>query len=57
MGQNPAWNVPYAPAYGGPYPADASQEMSMLRNEAESLKRGLDEINRRIAELEKASSE
>lgn len=57
MGQYPPWNAPYSPAYGSPYPADASQEMNMLRDEAESMKRGLDEINRRIAELEKASSE
>jgi prefoldin subunit 5 len=34
-----------------------SEEMNMLRTEAESMKRGLDEINRRIEELEKRASE
>jgi hypothetical protein len=31
--------------------------MNMLRNEAEAMKRGIDEINRRIEELEKGAPE
>ena len=39
-----------------PYAADASQELGMLRAEASSLSKGLDEINRRIQELEATES-
>jgi hypothetical protein len=35
---------------------DPSEEMNVLRTEAESMKRGLDEINRRIEELGKGAS-
>jgi hypothetical protein len=53
----PAWDAGYGPSYGAPYQMDPSEEMNMLRTEAESMKRGLDEINRRIEELEKRASE
>jgi len=57
QGFYPGWGGGYAPAYGAPYPMDPSQEMDMLRVEADAMKSGLDEINRRIEELEKKSSE
>ena len=50
----------YGPAYGAyptPYPMEPSEEISMLRAEADAMKAGLDEIRRRIEELEKESSE
>jgi len=47
----------WRPSYGVPYQMDPSEEMNMLRTEAESMKRGLDEINRRIEDLEKRASE
>ncbi len=53
----PAWGEGYGPSYGLPYQMDPSEEMNMLRTEAESMKRGLDEINRRIEDLEKKASE
>ena len=52
----PAQGAGYGPSYGAPYQMDPSEEMGMLRNEAESMKRGLDDINRRIEELEKGAS-
>ena len=54
---SPAWGADYGPSYVAPYQMDPSEEMGMLRNEAESMKRGLDDINRRIEELEKGASE
>jgi len=54
---SPAWGTGYGPSYGTPYQTDPSEEMNMLRNEAKSMKRGLDDINRRIEELEKGASE
>lgn len=53
----PARDAGYGPSYGAPYQMDPSEEMNMLRTEAESMKRGLDEINRRIEELGKGASE
>ena len=41
----------YVPPYA-PYTTDASQELNILRAEADSLSKGLDEINKRIQELE-----
>jgi hypothetical protein len=57
MAPYPAWNSAYGPNYGVPYQLDPAEEVNMLRNEARSMKRGLDEINQRIEELEKASSD
>jgi len=57
MAPYPAWSPAYGPNYGAPYQVDPSEEMNMLRNEAQAMKQGLDEINRRIEELEKASSD
>jgi hypothetical protein len=36
---------------------DPAQEMGVLKAEADAMKSGLDEINRRIEELEKKPSE
>jgi Family of unknown function (DUF5320) len=52
----PARGAGYGPSYGAPYQMDPLEEMNMLRTEAESMKRGLDEINRRIEALEKGAS-
>ena len=52
----------YGPAYGNPYPypysspMEPSDEINMLRAEADAMKSGLDEIKRRIEELEKEES-
>ncbi len=46
------WNQPsYYPAYA----TSPEEELNMLKAEANSAKKSLDMINRRIAELEKAS--
>ncbi|MCK4487928.1 MAG: DUF5320 domain-containing protein [Desulfobacterales bacterium] len=42
---------------GTPYPVDPAQEARMLKAEADSMRSALDEINRRIGELEKESQE
>lgn len=57
MASYPAWGPAYGPNYGVPYQVDPAEEVNMLRNEARSMKRGLDEINRRIEELERVSSD
>ncbi|MBW1695763.1 MAG: DUF5320 domain-containing protein [Deltaproteobacteria bacterium] len=49
--------IDYAPGYGMPYSLDSSKEVDMLKAEAEAMKNDLDEINKRIEELEKESSE
>ena len=46
----------YAPAYG-PDPLNPTEEIDMLRAEADSLNNALDEISKRIEELERKSSE
>jgi hypothetical protein len=46
----------YAPAYG-PDPRDPTEEIDMLRAEADSLNNALNEIGNRIEELERKSSE
>jgi hypothetical protein len=45
----------YPPAYAGryPYAMDAAVEMDMLKAQAESFKKALDAINKRMAGLEK----
>ena len=44
------------PAYGAPYPMEPKQEINMLKAEADAMKNDLNEINRRIQDLEKDSS-
>jgi hypothetical protein len=50
------WDAGYGPAYG-PEPLEPSEEIDMLRAEADSLNNALDEIGKRIEELEGKSSE
>jgi hypothetical protein len=50
------WLSDYEPVYG-PGPLEPREEVDMLRAEADSLKSNLDQINKRIAELERKSSE
>ena len=51
------WGGAYAPGYGPHYPMDPAQEARMLKAEADSMRSALDDINRRIRELEKESQE
>jgi hypothetical protein len=46
----------YTPAYG-PDPLDSTEEINMLRAEADSLNNALADINQRLAELERQSAE
>ena len=57
MGYGPALGRGYAPGYNRSYPTDPSGELNMLRADADALKGDLDEIHRRIEELEKEPSE
>jgi hypothetical protein len=50
------WDAGYAPAYGSA-PLEPAAEIGMLRAEADSLNNALDEIGKRIAELERKSAE
>ena len=57
-GMNPAYGgVPYPPAYGAGYPASRTDEMAMLRADADAMRKSLEAVQRRIAELEKEGSE
>ena len=49
--------VPYQQAYGTGYPASKTDEMEMLRADADAMRQSLESIQRRIAELEKEGSE
>ena len=40
-----------------PYPMNPSEELNMLKADADAIKGDLDEINKRIEELEKEPSE
>lgn len=53
-GYAPAWGAPLAAAYG-PYgaPPTREQETEFLKSQAEMLKKELEAISQRIAELEK----
>jgi hypothetical protein len=60
------WEARYAPGFGGPvfstawragYAVDPTREIEMLRSEAADLKQDLEQINRRIEELEQTPSE
>jgi hypothetical protein len=48
---------PYPQAHASRYPASKSDEMEMLRADAEAMRQSLDAIQRRITELEKEGSE
>lgn len=47
----------YPPAVGPAYTAGASDEMNMLRSDADYMQKSLDAIHKRIKELEEKSSE
>jgi len=53
----PASRAEFVPAHGYGYPMRPEEEVDMLRAEADSIKSALDQINRRIEELQKNSSE
>ena len=57
----PVWGADYGPAYGpsygNPYGMSPEDELQMLRNEEDAIKSDLEDINRRIEELESKSSE
>ncbi len=52
-----AWGGFYPAPYGYPYPMDASGEVDMLKAEAERMKNALDDIHRRIEEMENTTAE
>ena len=58
---NPVWGAGYGPAYGpsygNPYGMSPEDELQMLRNEEDAIRSDLEDINKRIAELESRSSE
>lgn len=47
----------YPPAYGSPYAMSPTDELEMLKAEAEAAKSSLDAIQKRIEQLEKSSAE
>ena len=54
------WSGPaygYGTAYDSSYPMSRGEEVNMLRDEADALSSDLNEINRRIKELEKGPAE
>jgi hypothetical protein len=57
----PAWGTAYGPAYGplygNPYGMSSEDELQMLRNQADAIKSDLEDINKRIEELESKSSQ
>jgi hypothetical protein len=57
-GFGPAYGgVAYPQAYGTRYPVSKTDEMEMLRADAEAMRQSLDAIQRRLADLEKEGSE
>ncbi len=46
----------YPPAVGPAHPADASDEIDMLKADANDMQKSLDAVNKRIEELEKEPS-
>jgi hypothetical protein len=53
MGRRFCW---YPRAYGSNYPMSETDEMDMLKADADYMKQSLDSINARIEELTKKSS-
>jgi len=49
--------VPSQQAYGTGYPASKTDELKMLRADAEAMRQSLESVQRRIAELEKEGSQ
>jgi hypothetical protein len=57
-GFGPAYGgVPYPQAYGNRNPVSKPDEVVMLRADAEAMRKSLDAIQQRIAELEKEGTE
>lgn len=57
-GFGPAFGrVPYPQAYDTRHPASKTDEMAMLRADAEAMRKSLDAIHQRIAEMEEEGSE
>ncbi len=57
-GFGPAYDgVPYPQAYGTGYPAGKTDELEMLRADADAMRQSLESVQRRIAELEKEESQ
>lgn len=57
-GAGPAFGgYSYPPVYGSGYPASRTDEMEMLRADADNLRQSLETIQRRLAELEQDGSE
>ena len=57
-GAGPAFGgYAYPPVYGSGYPASKTDEIEMLRSDADAMRNSLETIQRRIAELEKGGSE
>lgn len=52
-GGYPAWGN--APRYDAPYPMNPADELSMLKAQADSMKTALDNILKRMAELDKTA--
>jgi Family of unknown function (DUF5320) len=55
MGRAFGWGFWNQPSYYPAYEQNPEEELQMLKSEANSLKKSLEMINRRIAELEKSS--
>ena len=47
----------YPPTYGTVYPVSRTDEVEMLRADAEAMQKSLEAVQRRIAELEKEGSQ
>ena len=57
-GVGPAFGrYPYPPAYGTVFPGSKTDQMELLRADADAMRQSLDAIQRRITELEKEGSE
>jgi len=48
---------PYPQAYSAGYPVSKTDEMEMLRADAEAMQKSLDAVRRRLAEMEKEGTE
>jgi hypothetical protein len=56
-GFGPVYGHAYPAVYGAGYPASGTDELEVLRADAEAMQKSLVAVQRRIAELEKKGSE
>jgi len=56
-GFGPVYGHVYPPAYGAGYPVSKTDELEVLRADADAMKKSLEAVQRRITELEKEGSE